>query len=185
MLRNWLLVYIGNFIGSALIAALCNAGGQLGRSNGLLAAYTIKVAAAKCSLTFPSAVMLGILCNILVCLGVLCSLSAKDTPGRIMGAYLPVAFFAVGGFEHCVANMYYIPAGLFALRNPAYAQNALEAGVDVSRLTWSNFFAANLLPVTLGNIIGGMTVALVMWLCYNKSALKKKIKEEKAGSLYL
>lgn len=180
MLRNWFFVYLGNLIGSALLAALCVAGGQLGRSNGALAAYAIKTAAAKCSLSFSSAVILGILCNLLVCLGVLCSLSAKDTAGRILGAYLPVAFFAVSGFEHCVANMYYIPAGLFALLNPAYAQKALEAGVDVSRLTWGNFFAANLLPVTLGNIIGGMAIALVMWLCYGKSALNNN----KADSQY-
>lgn len=169
MLRNWLLVYSGNFLGSVLLAAMCNNTGQFSRSNGLLAAYTIKVAASKCSLSFSSAVIMGILCNLLVCLGVLCSLSAKDTTGRILGAYIPVSFFVMGGFEHCVANMYYIPAGLFALQNPSYAQKALGMGIDVSNLTWGNFFAANLLPVTIGNIIGGMSLVIILWLCHLKN----------------
>lgn len=168
MLRDWLLVYLGNFLGSVILAAMCFYGGQFGRSNGLLAAYTIKTAASKCSLSFPPAVLLGILCNILVCIGVLCSLSANDTTGRVLGAYLPVSFFVIAGFEHCVANMYYIPAGLFALKNPAYLQKALEAGIDISNLTWGNFLVRNLLPVTIGNIIGGMALALLLWWCHFK-----------------
>lgn len=163
MLRNWFFVYTANLAGSVLLAAMCVSSGQLNRSGGALAVYTIRIAAAKCALSFPSALIFGILCNVLVCLGVLCSISAKDTAGRILGAYLPVLFFAVCGFEHCVANMYYIPAGLLALRNPAYLQQAIEAGCDITGLTWGNFFAANLLPVTLGNIIGGMAVAVILW----------------------
>ena len=166
MLRNWLIVYLGNFIGAGLLAAGCAFFGQLNYSNGGLAVYTIKVAAAKSALPFENGLVLGICCNLLVCLAVLCSLSAKDTPGKIMGAYLPVAFFVICGFEHCVANMYYIPAGLFALKIPQYAAKATEAGIDTSALTWSNFFLKNLLPVTIGNIIGGVAIGVLMWACH-------------------
>src|SRR5664280_2816172 len=85
-------------------------------------------------------------------MGVLCAISAKDTGGRILGAYIPVAFFVICGFEHCIANMYYIPAGLFAKTNPAYAAKAAAMGVHTGSLTWGNFLFSNLVPVTLGNI---------------------------------
>lgn len=163
MLRNLVLVYIGNFIGAILLAAGCAFFGQMNYSGGGLAVYTIKVAISKCSLSFSSALVLGFFCNILVCIGVLCSLSAKDVPGRIMGAYLPVAFFVICGFEHSIANMYYIPAGLFAMQVPEYAKLAAEAGLNTGALTWGSFLVNNLLPVTIGNIIGGVCVAVLMW----------------------
>jgi formate/nitrite transporter len=170
MLKNWLLVYIGNFIGSIIVAAGGAFSGQFKYSAGGLAVATIKTAAAKCALPFGSALILGIFCNVLVCLGVLLALSAKDTSGKILGAYLPVFFFVISGFEHSVANMYYIPAGIFAKMNPVYAQLAATAGVDVSKLTWGNFLLGNLLPVTLGNIIGGVAVGALLWYCF----LRKK-----------
>ncbi|MDR2296258.1 MAG: formate/nitrite transporter family protein [Clostridiales Family XIII bacterium] len=170
MLKNWLIVYAGNFIGSLIVAAACVWSGQLNYSNGALAAYTIKTAAAKCALGFGSAIVLGIFCNLLVCLGVFMALSAKDTTGRVLGAYPPVAFFVVCGFEHCVANMYYIPAGLLAARLPAYAAKAAELGVRTEGLTWGNFFLANLLPVTLGNIIGGVALGALMWFCRSRGS---------------
>ena len=166
MLRNWLVVYASNFAGAAAVAAACVYAGQLEYSDGMLAAYTIKVAAAKCSLGFGPAVVLGILCNLLVCLGVLCSISAKDTTGKILGAYIPVAFFVICGFEHSVANMFYIPAGLFAAKVSAYAEHAAVAGLDLSALTWSNFIFKNLIPVTLGNILAGAMLASLLWRCH-------------------
>ncbi|MDR2088964.1 MAG: formate/nitrite transporter family protein [Clostridiales Family XIII bacterium] len=165
MLKNWLLVYFGNFVGSFLVAAACAWSGQLHYSGNALAAYTIKTAAAKCSLGFGNAIVLGIFCNLLVCLGVFMALSAKDQAGRVLGAYLPTAFFVICGFEHCIANMYYIPAGIFAAGIPQYAAKALELGVHTESLTWGNFFLANLLPVTLGNIVGGVALGAVMWIC--------------------
>lgn len=170
MLRNWGVVYLGNFVGAALLAFACARFGQLGYSQGGLAAYTIKLAAAKCSLPFANALVMGILCNILVCTGVLCSLSARDTAGRILGAYIPVAFFVICGFEHSVANMYYIPAGLFSLGIPEYAELAAQQGINVSGLTWGNFLLNNLLPVTIGNILGGLAVGVTMWACHLKKA---------------
>lgn len=109
----------------------------------------------------PPRVVLGLWCNILVCLAVLLSLSAQDLSGRVMGAYLPVAFFIFCGFEHSVANMYYIPAGLFVGTLPQYA-SALE-GLSLPALNWGNFFFANLLPVTLGNILGGALLSYLLF----------------------
>ena len=111
MLRSWMVVYLANLVGSLLVAAGCAYFGQLDLGGGYLAVYTMKVAAAKCSIPFGNGVVLGILCNFLVCLGVLITMSAKDIPGKIMGAFLPVAYFVMCGFEHCVANMYYIQIG--------------------------------------------------------------------------
>ncbi|MDR1126290.1 MAG: formate/nitrite transporter family protein [Deltaproteobacteria bacterium] len=165
MLRNWFWVYFGNFIGAALLAAACAYSGQLDHSGGYLAVYTMKVAAAKCGLSFWSGVVLGILCNLLVCLGVLCSFSAKDTTGRILGAYIPVAFFVICGFEHCVANMYYIPAAIFASYIPEYAAQAAALGVQ-STFTWGEFIVNNLIPVTIGNIIAGAMVIMLLWAAH-------------------
>ena len=167
-LRNWVVVYLGNTVGAMLTAAGCAFGGQLNYSGGQLAVFTMKLAAGKCALPVGSAVILGILCNILVTAGVLLSLSAKDLTGRVVGAYLPVAFFVICGFEHCVANLYYIPAGLFAKAVPAYAALAAESGVDLTALTWGNFLLRNLLPVTAGNIIGGTGMGALFWYCHGR-----------------
>lgn len=168
MARNLAVVYIGNFIGAAALAACCAFFGQLDYSAGGLAVYTIRLAAGKCALPFGKALVMGILCNVLVCTAVVCALCAKDVAGRAAGAFVPVAAFVICGFEHCVANMYYVPAGLFALSVPRYAQLAQAAGVDVSALTWGNFLLGNLVPVTLGNLIGGMALAALLWAAHGK-----------------
>ena len=169
LLRNWGYVYFSNFIGGLIVAAGCAFFGQLNYSSGGLAVFTIKLAAQKCSMSFGPALVMGIFCNVLVCLGVLASLTAKDTAGRILGAYIPVSFFVICGFEHCVANMFFIPAGLFAMKVPAYAALAAKAGIDISSLTWGNFLLHNLLPVTIGNIIGGVVLGSCLWACYHKN----------------
>jgi formate/nitrite transporter len=168
LLKNWFFVYIGNFIGSIAVAASCAYMKQFNYSDGGLAVYTIKVAASKCALSYPKAIIFGIFCNVLVCLGLLMAFAAKDAAGKIMGAFLPVSFFVICGFEHSVANMYYVPAGIFANTIPEYAEKALAAGVDTAGLTWGNFLASNLVPVTIGNIIGGVAIALLMWCCHLK-----------------
>ncbi len=170
VLRSWLIVYLANFAGAFLVAAGCALFGQMNYSDGLLAVYTMKMAAAKCAMPFANAVVSGFFCNFLVCLGVLMALSAKDTAGRLMGAFMPVCYFVLCGFEHCVANMFYIPAGLLAKTVPAYAAQAATAGVDLSGLTVAGFLTGNLLPVTLGNFLGGAAVGVLMWYCH----LKKK-----------
>lgn len=168
MLRNWGVVYLGNTLGAVLVAAGCAFGGQLNYSGGQLAVFTMKLAVGKCALPVGSAVILGILCNVLVTAGVLLSLSAKDLTGRVMGAYMPVAFFVICGFEHCIANLYYIPAGLLAKAVPAYVALAAEAGVDLAALTWGNFLLRNLLPVTVGNIVGGVCMGALFWYCHGR-----------------
>jgi formate/nitrite transporter len=169
LLKNWLFVYAGNFIGAVLAALLINLGNQPGLFANQLAAFTIKVAAVKSSLPFGNAFVLGILCNFLVCVAVWMSFAAKDVTGRIAGLYFPVMLFVLSGFEHSVANMYYVPAGIFALSNPVYAAAAAAAGVNTNNLTWGNFFIHNLIPVTLGNIIGGaVLVGFMYWFLYLK-----------------
>ena len=172
MFRNWGCVYLGNFTGAVLLAAACAFFGHLNYSDGGLAVYTIKVAAAKCSISFLDALVMGICCNLLVCTAVLCSLSATDTAGKIIGAYIPIAYFVICGFENSVANMYYIAAGLFAMGIPSYAADAIKMNIYTDLLTWPGFLLRNLLPVSIGNIIGGIGISLFMWLNYLKNTSK-------------
>lgn len=170
MLRNWLYVYAGNLAGSLLVAFMIVHSGQLGSGNDLLAAVTIKIAAGKVDLSFIQALFLGILCNWLVCLAVWMATAAKDVSGKIWAVFFPILLFITSGFEHSIANMYYIPAGILAKRIPAYAQAAIELGVSsehLDTLTWTAMWKNNLLPVTLGNILGGcILVGLAYWLLY-------------------
>ena len=167
LLRSWVVVYVGNLVGALCIVALVNATGQLGYSDAGLAVLTIKIAATKCGLTPLAACCGGILCNVLVCIAVLLAMAARDVGGKVLGIWFPVMAFVLSGFEHSIANMYYIPAGLLALSNPAYAAAAEAAGVATEALTLSGM-AGNLCFVTLGNIIGGALVALVLWYCHGK-----------------
>ena len=165
LLRNWIVVYLGNLIGAALIVLLVSATGQLGYSSNGLAVLTIKIAAAKTGLSFGAAFAGGILCNALVCIAVLLAMASKSIIGKIAGIWFPIMAFVLSGFEHSVANMYYIPAGIFASMNPAYAAAAQEAGVNMANLNALGFLG-NIVPVTLGNIVGGAVIALVMWFCF-------------------
>ena len=166
MLKNWIFVYLGNFIGSIIVAGGCAFFGQMNLGGGAFGAACIKTAAAKVSLPFANAVVLGFFCNLAVCFAVLAASEAKDVAGKIIGVFFPIAFFVICGFEHCVANMYYVPAGIFASQVPAYAGKAAEMGADMTKLTWGAFFTGNLLPVTIGNILGGLFVAAAMYAAY-------------------
>lgn len=166
ILRNWIIVYIGNFVGSIAVSAIVVYSHQLSNFSGALAISTISTAVAKCSLSFGDAFLRGIACNFLVCIAVWISFAAKDVAGKIIGLYFPILLFVVSGFEHSVANMFYGSVGLLAKSVPQYASLATDAGIDMTNLTWGNFFAGNLLPVTLGNIVGGLIVGIVYWVCY-------------------
>ncbi|MBQ3106452.1 MAG: formate/nitrite transporter family protein [Eggerthellaceae bacterium] len=170
--RNWAVVYVGNFVGAVALAACMAFFGQLDIGGGALAAYTAKVAAAKASLPWGNAFVLGIFCNLMVCVAVYLGNSAQDTAGRAIGLYVPIFGFVAAGFEHCVANMYYIPAGIFANMNAAYAGLIAEAGINTAVLNWGAFLLNNLVPVTLGNIVGGVLVGVVMYACH---ATKKEV----------
>lgn len=183
MLRNWFFVYIGNFIGSVLIAFMMSESGLFGSGANVLGAVTIKIAVYKVGLTFPQAFYLGIMCNMLVCLAVWMAYGAKDMTGKIFAIFFPIWLFITSGFEHCVANMYYIPAGILAKSNPALVEAAATLGVTpekLSHLNWNTFLINNLLPVTLGNIVGGgIFVAAIYWYVYikNEKLAVKKVEE--------
>lgn len=164
--RNWAIVYAGNFVGAVALAACMAFFGQLNIGGGDLAVYTAKVAANKASMPWGNAFVLGIFCNLMVCIAVYLGNTSQETSGRIMGIYVPIMGFVLAGFEHCVANMYYVPAGIFANMNAAYAGMIAEAGINTAVLNFGSFFTANLIPVTLGNIVGGVLVGLVMYFCH-------------------
>lgn len=177
MIRNLVVVYFANFIGALIIDALVFLSGQFDFSGGGLGAYTIKVALAKTSIAPVTAVISGILCNILVCLAIVLAGTAKDSIGRIFGIFFPIAAFVVCGFEHCVANMFYIPAGMLAATNTAYVQKAQELyGITAQQCSSLTHFAGteSLLFVTIGNIIGGVLfVGVVLYMAHIKLSGKK------------
>jgi len=170
LLKNWFFVYLGNFIGSIIIAFFVFESGQFNFSGGLLGAFTIKTAVYKTGLTFGNAFFMGILCNWLVCMAVWMAFATKDITGKLLAIFFPIWLFITSGFEHSVANMYYIPAGLLAKTNPAWVDAAVKMGVTPEKLAglnWGTLFTRNLIPVTLGNIIGGsIFVGMAYWLSY-------------------
>ena len=166
MLRNWVLVYLGNFLGALLVVALMKSTGLWETGSGLLGASVIKTAQAKVQLSFGQAFVRGILCNWLVCLAVWMSTGARETVSKIFAIWFCIGLFVISGFEHSIANMYFIPAGIAAAADSGLAQ---LAGCDVSVLTVGNFLVKNLLPVTLGNILGGgLFVGMVYWFTGRK-----------------
>ena len=166
-IRVLALVYLGNFVGGFATAALMYMSGQFNYSSGRLGAYTIKVALGKVTLTPVQGIASGILCNILVCAAVVVAMSSKDVAGKLLASFFVIMPFVTGGFEHCVANMYYISAGLFAKCNPSYvkAAKSVYGLTDISALGVKGFLINNLLPVTIGNIIGGsLCIGLPMFI---------------------
>ena len=178
MMKNWFFVYLGNLIGSLFIAYMMNQSGLFASGANGLGAMTIKMATYKVGLTFSQAFYLGIMCNWLVCMAVWMAYGAKDMSGKILAIFFPIWLFITSGFEHSIANMYYIPAGILAKSNVAWANAALALGVTpekLNHLNWGNFFIKNLLPVTLGNIVGGaFFVAAAYWFVYSKKSNQSK-----------
>jgi len=172
MLRNWLIVYIFNFIGSVTIAWAVYQSGLLHSGADLLGAVTVKIAAGKASLDFGNAVILGVLCNWLVCLAVWMASASASMAGKILAIFFPISLFVISGFEHSIANMYFLTAGLFAKSIPGMTEAALNIGVAqqaLDGLNWGGILVNNLLPVTIGNIIGGCVfVALAYLLAFYK-----------------
>ena len=168
MLRAWAIVYVGNFIGAVGTAGIVFLSGQYLSGKGSVAGVALTIATNKVSLSFEHGLFLGILCNVLVCLAVWLAYGARTTADKIMAIVFPVSAFVVAGFEHSVANMYFIPLGLFI---KAWAPAAMwtqigATSVNYAALTWAGL-VDNLIPVTLGNIIGGGgLVGLVYWLVY-------------------
>lgn len=165
LFRSWIIVYLGNLAGSLFVAALFVYSHAAGLFGGQLAQTLVNTAATKTSLSFSDAFLRGILCNILVCIAVWITIGASTAVGKVIGLYLPIAIFVLGGYEHCVANMFYIPAGIFS-------SGAYQLASD--GLNWGSFFLKNLLPVTLGNLAGGMLVGIGYWFVYLHQTSGKK-----------
>jgi formate/nitrite transporter len=185
LFKNWAIIYLSNFAGALLVVFLILHAGQYAFSDGLLGGFTIKTAAYKTGLTFEHAFFMGILCNWLVCLAIWLATAAKDIAGKILGIFFPIWLFIASGFEHSVANMYYISAGIFAKANPAWVDAAISLGAtkaSIDGLGWQSFLLGNLLPVTLGNIVGGaLFVGTFYWLvyqCRTKSAQPSRLAEK-------
>lgn len=167
LLRNWSVVYAGNFVGALGTVGLVYASGQWRLAEAQVGAQALAIADAKVALGLGEAVARGILGNALVCLAVWLCLSARSNTDKILSIVPPIAAFVAAGFEHSVANMYYVPLGLALRAEPAVLAAANLTPAAVTDLTWATFLIANLLPVTLGNVIGGgVLVGAVYWLVY-------------------
>lgn len=149
MLRNWVAVYLGNLLGSVAVAFLVV---QCGALDGIAEA-AVATAAAKAALPFGVALLRGVLCNFLVCLAVWMAFCAQSAGGKVVSLFGPIFLFVLCGFEHSVANMYYIPAGIFLAEN--------------GEVTWLSLWQ-NLLPVTLGNMVGGCGLGGILYLLYGR-----------------
>lgn len=166
LLGNWALVFTGNFVGAVATAGLMYVGEQYTFGKGAVGATALSIAVTKTSLGWYQAVVLGAFCNALVCLAVWLTYGARTTTDKILAIVPPIAAFVAVGFEHSVANMYFIPMGLYIKQDASFVAG-LEGAPDLSNLTWGSFLGDNLLPVTLGNIIGGgLMVGLVYWWVY-------------------
>ena len=151
--RNWGVVYIANLLGSLLIVFIVS---QTGLLDGAVGVTAIKIASVKVNLTFSQAFYRAILCNWLVCLAVWLTFGARDIVSKMFAAYVPIMAFVASSFEHCVANMYFIPIGIYLKDNPAVVSAAEIAPDKLANLTAYGFVVNNLVPVTLGNIVGGV-----------------------------
>ena len=176
VLRNWSIVYTGNFVGSIATAVMMLFTLQYTFGGGAVGLNALAIANAKCSLGFVQAFALGVMCNALVCLAVWLCFSARTTTDKILSIIFPITAFVAAGFEHSIANMYFIPIGLLikATAAPEFWTAIGKTAADYGYLTWANFFIANLLPVTIGNIVGGaVMVGLVYWFIYIRKGLTK------------
>ncbi|MFZ1677372.1 MAG: formate transporter FocA [Saprospiraceae bacterium] len=177
VLLNWIWVYLGNMIGSLFIVVLMFFSRQYLFGAGAVGINILNIAKAKCELGFSQAIALGVLCNILVCLAVWVSYSSRSISGKILAIVFPITAFVTAGFEHSIANMYFIPEGILVLKygNLNFLTLINDSAQTYQSVSWSNFLICNLLPVTIGNIIGGaVLVGIVYWFVF-----LRKVKSEK------
>jgi len=168
MLGRWGIVYLANFVGAVLLAFIMYESGLWKMASGAVGAKALAIANAKVSLSFGEAFFRGIGCNWLVCLAVWMALSAREIAGKVLAIFFPIMAFVALGYEHCVANMYFVPMGLFL------KESTVATGGDLSSLTWAGFLTANLIPVTLGNIVGGAVfVGSTYWWVYARGQAGK------------
>lgn len=170
LLRIWIIVYVGNFIGGILMVLWMYMAHQWEFFHFMTGAKALLIAHKKTTLSFEAALARGVLCNALVCLNVWLCYSGRSMADKVLSVLFPIGGFVASGFEHCVANMYFIPMGVVLRKNQAVVAAAEEmAGksLDLSQLTWKGFFINNLFPVTMGNFVGGVVlVGVVFWFIY-------------------
>jgi formate transporter len=169
ILKNWGIVYFGNFLGAFFVVILMLLAKQYQAASGMVGINILNIAKAKCELGFVQAVASGVLCNILVCLAVWLCFSSNSITGKIISIVFPITAFVSAGFEHSIANMYFIPKAILLLKlnDPKISALIVKSGINYDSITWSHFLFNNLLPVTLGNIIGGaVLVGLIYWFVY-------------------
>ncbi len=175
LLRNWAVVYAGNFVGALLTVLLVYASEQWKFNDAQVGATVLKIAAAKTDLGFGQAIALGILCNALVTLAVWLALSGRSTIDKIPAIMFPITAFVAAGFEHSIANMYFIPMGILVKEKDSAVEAAALAPGRLDNVTWDGFLLDNLLPVTIGNIIGGaLLVGAVYWFVYLRPRAEPK-----------
>ncbi len=168
MLRAWAIVYVGNLLGAVGTALLVFLAGQYLYNGGNVGAVALSIARAKAELPPIQALFLGVLCNVLVCLAVWLSMAARTVADKILAIMLPIAAFVGAGFEHSVANMYFLPLGMMLRWG---APGSFWSGIGAAPADYASVdmggLIANLVPVTLGNIVGGgVLVGLVYWFVY-------------------
>ena len=172
VVRNWGIVYLGNLCGAVATALVVFWGQHYQMDNGALGATALNIGLSKVDLGFCQAIILGILCNAMVCMAVWLTYSARTVMGRIMAIIFPITGFVAAGFEHCVANMYFVPYAILikAGAPDSFWQSIGTTAASYDHMTWGTFFVNNLIPVTIGNMIGGVFfVALVYWVIYLRS----------------
>ncbi|MFA5791402.1 MAG: formate/nitrite transporter family protein [Caldisericia bacterium] len=171
LLKTWTAVYLGNLIGSVLIALLLYWSGLWSMNGNLVGAAALKIAGGKVGLTFVQGLVRGILCNWLVCLAVWMATSSKDVIGKLFAVFFPIMAFVASGFEHSVANMFFIPYGILLKSVPKVVEATGKTLADYAGLNWGTLWTKNLIPVTIGNIIGGaFFVGFIYWFVYLKKS---------------
>ena len=175
LLRNWTIVYIGNFIGSVVLALLIYYSGCSHNSHEALGVLSLKTAYQKVNLTWVEAFTRGILCNWLVCLAIWMASSARLVIGKIFAIFFPIMTFVASGYEHSIANMFFLTNGLFAKHTASIVAASGLTAQQLSTLNIKSLFINNLIPVTLGNIIGAIVfVVLLFWTAYLRDDHKKE-----------
>lgn len=169
LLRNWAIVYLGNVVGAIATAILVVLSRRLEAGDGSVGLRALDIASAKTSLAIPDAFVSGILANTLVCLAVWMSMSARSVTDKVIAVVPPVSAFVAAGFEHSIANLYFVPVALFhrLLARATFWRTTSTTADDYRTITWPRFLVRNLVPVTLGNIVGGaVLVGLTYWFVY-------------------
>ncbi len=162
LLRNWVVVCIGNFIGAAGLALLVFLSRHAEMNNGAIAEQYLKIAAAKCNMPLEVAFFKGMLCNVLVCMSVWMAIAGRNVIDKAVAIVFPISAFVAAGFEHSIANMYFVPLAMLL-------QTFGGVGAAPEAITWGGFFS-NLAPVILGNLVGGsVLVGLVYHIIYQRT----------------